>query len=423
MTFQQTLDYMLTPGGPKTRLGLERITQLMARLDNPQKGMHFVHVAGTNGKGSVCAMLASVLTCAGYTTGLYTSPHLFRVNERMKINGTDISDQELIALAEQVKPVTDRMEDEPTEFERITAMALLWFRQRGCDVVVLEVGLGGRLDSTNVIDTPDAAVITNIALEHTQLLGDTVEKIAREKAGIIKAHAPVTLYGQSKAVEQTVAAVCQEKSCELWISAPDQVQVEQADLYSQRISYRTRRGLELPLLGHYQACNMALVLETVELLNRTRGYHISDEAIRAGLMAVTWPGRLEVLHRAPTVLVDGAHNPDGVRQLAAAIAQYLPGRKVTFVMGVMADKEYVQMAGLMAPYAREFITVAPDYHRALDAQSLQQTIQEQLHIPARCGGSVCQGLELALTNCTEEDTIVIFGSLYQVGEVRAWFGK
>lgn len=423
MTLQQTLDYMLTPGGPKTRLGLERITQLMAQLGDPQKGMHFVHVAGTNGKGSVCAMLASILNRAGYTTGLYTSPHLFRVNERMKINGTDISNPELIALAEQVKPVTDRMEDEPTEFERITAMALLWFRQRGCDVVVLEVGLGGRLDSTNVIDPPDAAVITNIALEHTQFLGNTLEKITREKAGIIKSHTPVALYGQSKGVEQTVAAICRETGSGLWISAPDQVRVEQADLHGQRISYRARQGLALPLLGEHQAYNMALVLETVDLLVRERGYHVTDVEIREGLASVTWPGRLEVLHTAPTVLVDGAHNPDGVQQLAAAMVRYLPGQKVTFVMGVMADKDYVQMADMMAPYAREFITVTPDCHRALDAESLRNTMEQTLHVPARCGGSVCQGLELALTNCAAEDTIVIFGSLYQVGEVRAWFGK
>lgn len=423
MTYQQAVDYMLTPGGPKTRLGLERITELMEKLGDPQKQLHFVHVAGTNGKGSVCAMLSSILTKAGYTTGLYTSPHLFRVNERMKINGVDISDQELTALAQQVKPVTDRMEDEPTEFERITAMALLYFQQRKCDVVVLEVGLGGRLDSTNVIGAPDAAVITNIALEHTQLLGDTLEKIAREKAGVIKEHTPVALYGQTREVEQVVEGICQEKGGRLWVSAPEQVRVEQSSLHGQRVSYRARKELELPLLGGHQAYNMALALETVDLLVRERGYHISDEAVRAGLAEVAWPGRLEVLRHFPTVLVDGAHNPDGVRQLAAAMEQYLPGQKVTFVMGVMADKDYVEMAGMMAPYAKEFITVAPDYHRALDAQSLRDTIERELHVPARSGGSVQQGLELALTGASPEDTIVIFGSLYQVGEVRAWFGK
>ena len=423
MNLQQALDYMLTPGGPKTRLGLERITELMEKLGNPQKMLRFVHVAGTNGKGSTCAMLSAILTRAGYTTGLYTSPHLFRVNERMKINGVDITDEELIELAEQVKPVTDRMEDEPTEFERITAMALLYFQKRKCDVVVLEVGLGGRLDSTNVIDAPDAAVITNIALEHTQLLGYTLEKIAREKAGIIKENTPVALYGQSQEVEQVVQKICQEKGGRLWVSAPERVQVEYSSLHGQSVSYRARENLKLPLLGAHQAYNMALVLDTVDLLVRERGYHISDEAIRDGLSAVTWPGRLEVLQKSPTVLVDGAHNPDGVQQLAAAVNQYLPGQKITFVMGVMADKHYVEMAGMVAPYAKQFITVAPEYHRALDAESLREIIEHKLHVTARCGGSVQQGLELALTESGPEDTIVVFGSLYQVGEVRAWFGK
>lgn len=423
MNIQQALDYMLTPGGPKTRLGLERITELMKKLGDPQKQLRFIHVAGTNGKGSTCAMLASILTKAGYTTGLYTSPHLLRVNERMKINGVDISDEELIELAERVKPVTDWMEDEPTEFERITAMAFMYFQQRKCDVVVLEVGLGGRLDSTNVIDAPDAAVITHIALEHTQILGDTLKKIAVEKAGIIKKNTPVALYGQSREVEQTVQKICTEKGGRLWVSDLKQLKVERCSLNGQNVSYRARQNLQLPLLGEHQAYNMALTLDTVDLLVRKRGYHISDEAIREGLACVTWPGRLEVLRESPVVLVDGAHNPDGVQQLATAMKQYAPGQEVTFVMGVMADKDYMEMAGMVAPYARQFITVAPEYHRALDARSLRETIERELNVPARCGGSVRQGLELALTESKPEDTIVIFGSLYQVGEVRAWFGK
>lgn len=423
MNIQQALDYMLTPGGPKTRLGLERITELMKKLGDPQKQLRFIHVAGTNGKGSTCAMLASILTKAGYTTGLYTSPHLFRVNERMNINGVDISDEELIELAERVKPVTDGMEDEPTEFERITAMAFLYFQQRKCDVVVLEVGLGGRLDSTNVIDAPDAAVITHIALEHTQILGDTLKKIAAEKAGIIKKNTPVALYGQSREVEQAVQKICTEKGGCLWVSDLKQLKVERCSLNGQNVSYRARQNLQLPLLGEHQAYNMALTLDTVDLLVRERGYHISDEAIREGLACVTWPGRLEVLRESPVVLVDGAHNPDGVQQLATAMKQYVTGQKVTFVMGVMADKDYVEMAGMVAPYARQFITVAPEYHRALDARSLRETIERELNVPVRCGGSVRQGLELALTESKPEDTIVIFGSLYQVGEVRAWFGK
>lgn len=423
MNVDEALAYMLTPGGPKTRLGLERITELMHALGDPQKQLHFIHVAGTNGKGSVCAMLSSILEKAGYRTGLYTSPHLIRVNERMKINGRDISDEELVELAERVKSVTDQMIDEPTEFERITAMALLYFQKRKCDVVVLEVGLGGRLDSTNVIDAPDVAVITNIALEHTQYLGDTLKMIAGEKGGIIKEDTPVALYGQSPEVEQVIRDICHKKRGKLQVSMPDQVWILSSSLRGQVVSYREWEKLTLPLLGEHQARNMALVLETVDLLIREQGYQISETAVRDGMAAVTWPGRLEVLQEAPAVLVDGAHNPDGVKELAAYIKKYLPGQKVTFVMGVMADKDYVEMAALVAPYAKQFITVVPDYYRALDAESLRESIEVELHVPAWRGGHVQQGLELAVSECGPKETIVAFGSLYQVGEVRAWFRK
>ena len=207
------------------------------------------------------------------------------------------------------------------------------------------------------------------------------------------------------------------------MSMPDQVWILSSSLRGQVVSYREWEKLTLPLLGEHQARNMALVLETVDLLIREQGYQISETAVRDGMAAVTWPGRLEVLQEAPAVLVDGAHNPDGVKELAAYIKKYLPGQKVTFVMGVMADKDYVEMAALVAPYAKQFITVVPDYYRALDAESLRESIEVELHVPAWRGGHVQQGLELAVSECGPKETIVAFGSLYQVGEVRAWFRK
>lgn len=423
MTLAQALDFMHPTPIPQARLGLERIQELMARLGDPQKQLHFIHVAGTNGKGSVCAMLAAVLQRAGYVTGLYTSPHLQTVHERMKVNGVNISDEELIELVREVKPAADRMEDSPTEFERITAMALVYFQKKGCDVVVLEVGLGGRLDSTNVIEAPDAAVITHIALEHTEYLGDTRAKIAGEKAGIIKEGAPVILYRQSEEVLQVVRQVCQDRRAPLTVTQPEQMALRSDSLDGQCFDYRDRADLRLALLGPYQLDNAAVVLDCVDVLNRERGYHIPERAVREGLEQVCWPGRFEVLMTRPLVIVDGAHNPDGVEQLARSVRTYLPGRKATFVMAVMADKDYRDMIRTVAPYARGFVAVAPDYGRALDAESLRSAMEEETGLPSLCGGSIRGGLRLAMQASAPEDAVVVFGSLYQVGEVRTYFGK
>lgn len=380
-------------------------------------------MAGTNGKGSVCAMLAEILTRAGYRTGLYTSPHLFRIHERMKVNGAEITDGELTRLAEQVKPLAEQMPDQPTEFERITAMALLYFYQKGCDVVVLEVGLGGRLDSTNVIGPPDAAVITHLALEHTAVLGDTLAQIAGEKAGIIKPGAEVILAGQSGEAEAVVRRACAERGCSLRLTDPAVQTLLSRDLEGQTFDYRERKALRLRLLGEYQAQNAAVALDTVDALVERRGYDIPESAVRDGLAGVAWPGRFEILQKRPLVLVDGAHNPDGVRELAKCLAAYLPGRKLTMVMGVMADKDYDDMIRTVAPFAKDFVTVTPQSERALSAEALQARIQALTGLPARCGGGVKRGLALAMDGKGPEDAVCAFGSLYQVGEVRAWFGR
>ncbi|WP_312634733.1 folylpolyglutamate synthase/dihydrofolate synthase family protein [Oscillibacter sp.] len=423
MNLSQALEFIHATSWQGSRLGLERIEELMELLGNPQKRLKFIHVAGTNGKGSVCAMLSEILTRAGYTTGLYTSPHLFRINERMKVNGTDISDEELTDLARQVKPLVDGMSDQPTEFERITAMALLYFQQKNCDVVVLEVGLGGRLDSTNVIGAPDAAVITHIALEHTDVLGDTLAKIAGEKAGIIKPGAEVVLSGQTEEVEAVVRRVCGQQGCTLRTTDSAAQTLLAHDLDGQTFDYRDRKDLRLRLIGNYQYQNAAVALDTVDVLRERRGYSISESAVREGLLAVTWPGRFEILQKNPLVLVDGAHNPDGVRELARGLEAYLPGRKLTMLMGVMADKDYDDMIRTVAPFAKEFIAVTPESERALSSEALCSRIAELTGLPARSGGDVKSGMAMAMDGKGPEDIVCAFGSLYQVGEVRAFFGR
>ncbi len=423
MNLSQALEFIHATSWQGSRLGLERIEELMKRLGNPEKQLKFIHVAGTNGKGSVCAMLSEILTQAGYTTGLYTSPHLFRINERMKVNGRDISDEELTDLARQVKPLVDGMSDQPTEFERITAMALLYFQQKNCDVVVLEVGLGGRLDSTNIINAPDVAVITHIALEHTDVLGDTLTKIAMEKAGIIKPGAEVVLSRQTREVEDVVRRICAQRGCTLRVSDSAAQTPISHDLDGQIFDYRDRKALRLRLIGNYQYQNAAVALDTVDVLREWRGYSIPESAVREGLLAVTWPGRFEILQKDPLVLVDGAHNPDGVRELAGGLAAYLPGRKLTMVMGVMADKDYDDMIRTVAPFAKEFIAVTPESERALPSAALCARIAELTGIPARSGGDVKSGMAMAMDGKGPEDIVCAFGSLYQVGEVRAFFGR
>lgn len=421
MNLTQTMAFIHQTSWQGSRLGLERITELMRRLGDPQKELKFVHVAGTNGKGSVSCMLSSVLEKAGCKTALYTSPHLFRLNERMRINGSEITDDALCRLAEDVKSAVDAMEEKPTEFELITGMALLYFKKQGCDVVVLEVGLGGRLDSTNVIGAPELAIITGIGLEHTEMLGDTLGKIAAEKAGIIKPGCDVVLYRQSDEVTGVIKAQCAALGCPLTVTNPQNGKLLSCDLTGQRFDYDDYRSLALSLLGSYQYANAAVVLESVKVLIR-RGFLISQDAVRTGLAAARWPARFELLQKEPIVLLDGAHNPNGVEALAASLRQYLPDKKVVFMMGVMADKDFADMLLMVKPFACEFITVTPDSPRSLPAEKLRDTVIKSLSLPATAAESVKAGVQLALSHCPADGAVCIFGSLYQAGEVRRCFG-
>lgn len=418
MGFQEMLASICVSQWESREPGLTRISELLHLLGDPQNDLRFVHIAGTNGKGSTSAMLASILAAAGYTTGLFTSPHLQRYHERIQVNGEEISDSDLSALLEEVGSAASRMTEQPSEFEALTALGLLYFQRRHCRIVVLEVGLGGRLDPTNVISPPEVAVITNIGLEHTEYLGDTPEKIAAEKAGIIKPGSDVVLYNQSPEVENVVRIKCADCGDPLWVTDTSQLEVLSCGLSGQRIRYRERRELRLGLLGVYQSRNAAVVLDTVAALIR-RGWGIPEDAIVRGLAGARWPGRFEILRQEPLVIVDGAHNPNGVEALAACLDRYLPHRKVTFVMGVMADKRYDQMLDLVAPFAEKFITVTPESHRSLPSVQLAADIVRRLGLPVRDAGTVSEGVSIALEEARPGDAICVFGSLYQVGEVRA----
>ena len=333
MTYEEALQFISAVSWKGSVPGLSRITELMRRLGDPQNGMKFIHIVGTNGKGSTAAMLSSILTKAGYKTGLFISPYVIDFRERMQINNQMISRQALADMTEYVRPFAETMADAPTEFELITAVALCWFAREVCDVVILEAGMGGEFDATNVIPAPEAAVFTNIGLDHTEFLGDTVEKIAATKAGILKPGCEAVLYPNAPGVKAVIREKCAALGVPLTVADPDAIETLSRDLDGQRLR---RGGLELwlPLLGDHQRYNTAVVLAVVEVLRR-RGWRISDRNVQDGIAAVSWPGRFELLGRDPLFVLDGGHNPQCMEALLASAETYLAGRPLTVITGVL----------------------------------------------------------------------------------------
>lgn len=421
-----------TPRWQTSRLGLSRMVDLLERLGRPQDDLRFVHVSGTNGKGSVCAYLASVLQAAGYKVGLFTSPFILCFEERIRVNGENIRAEELARAVEAVRPAAEAVEadtgDHPTEFELMAAVAFEHFRAVGCDIVVLEVGLGGRLDATNVIDASEASVICRIGLDHTDLLGDTVAAIAGEKAGIVKPGCPVASWPQEREAMAVIEAVAAERGCELFVPDFADLNVEAlAGAALRRFSWQGQE-FETRLLGSYQPFNAALVLETVRVL-RGRGWDIPEEAEVAGIASARWPGRFEMVAASPLTIVDGGHNPQGAEALAASLADLLgeEGRgSVDFVLGVLADKDYPAMVRAVAPWARSFSVYAPENPRALAADKLAACVREVLveegradDVPVRVCAEAAEALRAARAAAGSQGVAVAFGTLYAIADLMA----
>ena len=419
MNYSEALSYIHSVCWKGSVPGLSRTRELLGKLGNPEQSLKFIHIAGTNGKGSTAAMLASILEEAGYTVGLYTSPFINRFNERMQVNHTCIGDEELAELTDYVRPYADSMADSPTEFELITAIAMEFFKRKHCDIVVLEVGMGGALDSTNVIDTPEVAVIAAMGFDHTRELGSTMTEIASAKAGIIKPHGDVVIYGQNPEAEAVFERVAAEQHSTL--SRPDYSQLIPGDfsLEGQSFSYGTWKDLRIPLVGAYQLNNAAVVLTAVEVLRR-KGWSISDDAVREGLAHTRWPARFEVLHRDPVFIVDGGHNPHGIKATAESLQRIFPGRKFVFVTGVMADKDVEHILGLIVPMARRFYTVTPPNPRAMQADVLAQRIQAMGADAIPCN-SIPQAVASAMDFAGPDGVVCALGSLYMSGDVRNCF--
>ena len=420
MDYKEALAYLNAVEFFGSKPGLERMAAMLDALGNPQDGMKFVHVAGTNGKGSCAAMTASILKAAGYKTGLYTSPYLYRFNERMQIGGKEIEDDVLAELVTRVKPIAEAMEDHPTVFELMTVTALLWYKEAGCDIVVLEVGLGGRFDATNVIPAPECAVIMNIGLDHTEILGDTLEQIAFEKAGILKPGTEAVLFQQSESVTEVVQKRCDELGITLHIPDFTAIKVEFDSLYGQTFTYKGE-SYALPLLGAHQLKNAATVLEVVEVL-RGRGWKLEQSDVEHGLYAVHWPGRFELLSEEPLFVVDGGHNPQCALTVRDNLLRYFPDKRRILLLGVLRDKDYPALTEILNEAADEYICITPDSHRALPAQELADFLNRYNKPVAVCD-SIRDGVSLALDRSDEGSVVCAVGSLYSVGEIRACFER
>lgn len=412
--------YINEPRWRSSRLGLERIAELMERLGNPESNLRIIHVAGTNGKGSTCAFIASILKAAGYRTGLFSSPYIMEFSDRITVDGTNISPDDLLSVTLEVREQAEAMEDHPTEFELMTAVAFVYFARSNVEFAVMETGLGGRLDSTNVVDYPELCVITPISFDHMDLLGSTIAQIAEEKAGIIKTRASVVSAEQDEEAWHVIRRQCTEHGCVLTMVDKAQLSGRPADF-----TYKGYEHLRIGLLGSYQMENAALAIEAIERL-RTHEVEINDDAVRAGLAATRWPGRFEIIGQNPTFIVDGGHNEQGAQALIDSLELNFPGRHPIFIIGVLADKDYAKMLEIVLPYGEKFICIAPPNPRALSsyklARALRFTCQDMMGCTASHNTleakSIPDAVDKALELAGPDGLVCAFGSLYSVGDIK-----
>lgn len=419
MTYKEALEYLENYTWSKSRLGLGRTRELVGKFGDPQKKLRFIHVAGSNGKGSTCAMLASVMQAAGYRTGLYTSPYIQDFCERIQINGENIPGARLAEITEKLRDAAETMEDHPSWFEMVTAVAFQYYMEENCDIVVLEVGMGGELDSTNVIDSPEVAVLTNIGLEHTEYLGDTIEAIADTKSRIIKPGCSVVSYDNLPEVKEVISGVAKENGVQPVFADPDGIKLVSRDLDGQVFTWEGEE-YSLPLHGEHQLRNVSVVMEVIRAM-RERGWDIPLAAVKEGLAKVSWPARFEIMAREPLFILDGGHNPQCAEALTECLQDLLPGQKMEFVLGILADKDYSRMIDILGPYAARFRCIAPENERALEEGALTESIRAR-GFEALAYQDLDTALRDALQSAADEGLpVVCFGSLYLAGEIRTAF--
>ena len=422
MNYREAMDYIEEIGQYGSALGLESIRELCARVGNPQDQLKFVHIAGTNGKGSVLAYISTVLTTAGYKVGRYISPTITDYRERFQINGKFITQSGFCKYLEQVKAVAEEMTQaglpHPTPFEVETAVAFLYFLDKQCDIVVLETGLGGALDATNIVKTTVAAVFASISRDHMGILGDTLEKIATVKAGIMKDGCYVIAGKQQPEVMKILKQAALLRKCKLYTADP----VRAKNLYygttKQRFSYGRYKNLEISMLGQFQIENAVIAVETIEVLAKA-GFPVKEEELRRGLLETCWPGRFSVIGKKPVFIADGAHNEDASVRLAESLRFYFPDKKLIYILGMLKDKEYEKVIHNTCGMAEHIITVTPPIaERAMPAYELAQAVRE-CNENVTAADSVQDAVEMAyLLAAREKDAVIVaFGSLSYLGEL------
>lgn len=427
MNYNDALAYINDKDKYGSRLGLESVGRLLELLGNPHQGLKYIHVAGTNGKGSTSSYLAHCLQCAGYKVGLYTSPYLERFNERMQINGLDIPDEDLANITEMVKEKANIMVEEgmdhPTTFEIVTAIAFVYYNQENTDYVVLEVGLGGRFDSTNVIESSLASVITTLDYDHVEILGDTLGEIAYQKAGIIKKNGLVISYPQENEALVVLKEVAKEMWAEFYLDPIENVTIKDQTEYGSTFDFKFNdtflENVKITMLGEYQIYNATLAITTLLVLREKNLVNVSNDEIYQGLLETKWKGRLEVLRRKPTFLIDGAHNLQGISHLAKTLKLFNYD-KLILGIGILKDKDYSKMVELLGPLADKVVVTEVNMPRKLDAELLAKEIEKytpSVYIEKDIKKAIKKSIELA----TEDDLIVFGGSLYLIGEVRTIF--
>lgn len=399
--------------------GMERIRALCSELGNPQDKLKIIHVAGTNGKGSTSTMISNILRKSGYNTGLFISPYVTDFRERIQYNGNMIEKNELAECVEKVKYAIEKLslqDIQPTEFEAVTAAAFLYYQKKKCDFVVLEVGLGGKLDSTNVINAPYVSVLTSISMDHTAILGDTIEKIAAEKCGIIKFGAETVAYPfQNEKAMEIIRKTCDEKCNSLKIPDIGNLEIKEERIEGTLAFYD---GIEfnLPLAGEHMIYNACTAIEAVRSLSRF-GINVSDDTISKGIESSVMPGRMELIKKKPAIILDGGHNEGCAEALSAFINKHLKNKRIVMVSSMMADKDYLSYLSIVAPFAETFIATKADVPRALESSELMKSAarfcSNCYDIP-----NPQKAISAAQNILQPDDALIICGSFYLAGEIR-----
>ena len=420
MNYREALEYVDSLKKYGVVPGLDTIRELCRRLGNPQDKLAFVHIAGTNGKGSTLSFVSTVLQCAGYRVGRYISPTIFQYCERIQVNQRPISQACLGRLFDQVKAACEDMASEgfshPTAFEAETALAFCYFLEKKCDIVVLEAGMGGEQDSTNLITNTKVAVLSSISMDHMQFLGDTLEQIARQKAGIIKPGCRVVTLRQDPAAEAVIAGKAKQCGCSVLTADPAEAAHIRYGWKRQSFDIDSYRKLTISLAGRYQIENAVLAVRVIEALSDA-GFPVTETALRKGLLTARWPGRFQVISEKPLFVIDGAHNEDAARKLADSIEFYFTNKRIVYIMGMLRDKEYERVIAITHKYADPIITVAtPDNPRALSAYELATAVS-RVHGNVTAAASLEEAVEMAYLLAGKEDVILAFGSLSFLGRL------